>query len=111
MFELLPVFGRCRSVSLASVLEPVAHLCGGEACGLSQVPLAGWVWVWVLQVPLSQQTARPFLGNTERMLGKAGVPEYCRVLSHLSTVRCLVHFKLDLVKVNQCKVEFTTGSF
>lgn len=60
MYEV-PVLCRCGAVSLPAVLEPVTDLCGCESCGLGQVTLPGRVGVWILEVPLSQQTPGSFL--------------------------------------------------
>lgn len=40
--SLLPFFGLCGSVSLATVLKPVGHLCGGKPCRLRQLSFLPW---------------------------------------------------------------------
>lgn len=62
-FWPVPVLRRCGPVSLAAVLEPVAHLGGCEPRRLGQVAFARRVGVWILKVPLPQQAASSFLGS------------------------------------------------
>jgi hypothetical protein len=47
------IFGRCCSITLPPILEPIAHLGRREASGLGQFSFFGRIWVRVLQVPFS----------------------------------------------------------
>lgn len=71
----LPVFGGGSSVSLASVLEPVADLGRRESGGLGELALLGRIGVRVLQVPLAEQRASALLEAVRLLLA---VPDGAR---------------------------------
>lgn len=56
------------SVALASVLEPVAHLCRGQSCENSELALLLRRRVVVAMVPLAQLVARLLLEAVRRFL-------------------------------------------
>lgn len=57
----MPVFSCGRSVPLPTVLEPIAHLSGGQSRSVRELPLLSGVRVGVLEIPLTQEAPRPLL--------------------------------------------------
>lgn len=76
-----PVFGGGRSVSLPTVFKPVPYLSRREAGCLGQFPFFGRVWVWVLQVPFSQQAAGPLFETVRFLLAVPDGPGQGKLLT------------------------------
>lgn len=64
----LPFFGFSCSVSLPSVFEPVADLCGRESRGLRQLSFFPWGWIRVVGVPLPEDAPALLFEAVARLL-------------------------------------------
>lgn len=78
----LPVFCCRCSVSLPPVFKPVSDLCRSESSGLRQFPFLARVGIRVLQVPLPQQTACPFLETVRLLLAVPDGSGQRKLLAH-----------------------------
>ncbi len=78
----LPILGGGGPVTLSAVLEPVAHLRGRQIRLLGQLLLLRGVRVRILQVPLSQETARALLEAVRLLLPVPDRPGHGVLLAH-----------------------------
>jgi hypothetical protein len=104
----LPVLGGCRSVALAPVLEPVAHLGGGQPSRLRQLPLLARVRVGVCNQGFQFS---PIFGNQGFQffpdIWKSGFPIFSRYLE----IRVSNFFRYLEIRVSHLSAHFEIMAF